>query len=62
MKKVLVVLAAAMLVTFAIAQQGPVKESGETVARPKKKGEPAEAEAPKIPSKFSKRDSSLPVE
>ena len=62
MKKVLLVLAGALLVTFAIAQQGPVKESGETVARPRKKGEPAEAEAPKIPSKFSKKDGMQPAE
>ena len=59
MKKFLIVLAGALLVTFAVAQQGPVKESGETVARPKKKGgDAAEPEAPaKIPSKFNKKDS-----
>ena len=61
MKKLYIVLVSAMLVTFGLAQQGPVKESGETVARPRKKGaDPAEAEAPKIPSKFSKKDGSIP--
>ncbi len=59
MKKFLIVLGSALLVTFAVAQQGPIKESGETVARPKKKGgDAAEPEAPaKIPSKFNKKDS-----
>ena len=51
-----------MLLTFAIAQQGPVKESGETVARPRKKGEPAAVEQPKIPSKFGKRDGMQPAD
>jgi len=33
------------------AQDGPKKDVGETVARPRnKKGEPAEVEQPKIPS------------
>src|SRR5437870_13590089 len=35
---------------------GPNKGVGETVARPRKKGEPAEAEQPKIPSKLSRKD------
>jgi len=39
-----------------LAQQGPRSESSETVARPRKKGEPVEAEQPKIPSKFGKKD------
>src|SRR6266576_1599669 len=38
------------------AQDGPNKGVGETVARPRKKGEPAEAEQPKIPSKLTKKD------
>src|SRR5260221_4135280 len=44
------------------AQEGPKKESGETVARPKKKGSKDEpdAEAPKIPSKLTKKDKELP--
>ncbi len=51
-------LAVALLVwtpaTF--AQEGPRKEGSETVARPRKKGAEAEAEAAKIPSKLSKKD------
>jgi Ca-activated chloride channel family protein len=35
---------------------GPNKGVGETVARPRKKGEPAEAEQPKIPSKLNRKD------
>jgi Ca-activated chloride channel family protein len=44
------------------AQEGPKKESGETVARPKKKGgkDEPDAEAPKIPSKLTKKDKELP--
>src|SRR4051794_20553206 len=37
---------------------GPNKGVGETVARPRKKGEPAEAEQPKIPSKLTRKDKS----
>jgi len=37
------------------AQQGPIKEQSETVARPRKKSETPEAEQ-KIPSKYSKKD------
>src|ERR1700758_3383260 len=39
-----------------IAQDGPKKDVGETVAKPRKKGEPAEAEQPKIPSKLTRKD------
>lgn len=39
-----------------VAQQGPRKESGETVARPRKKDAPVEPEQPKIPSKLGKKD------
>lgn len=43
------------------AQQGPRKEGSETVARPRKKSEPAETpEGPKIPSKFGKKEQQLP--
>ncbi len=38
-----------------LAQQGPTR-SGETVARPKKTDAPREAEQPKIPSKFGKKE------
>src|SRR6266699_4862251 len=37
-------------------QDGPNKGVGETVAKPRKKGEPAEAEQPKIPSKLTRKD------
>jgi VWFA-related protein len=46
----------ALAATFAIRAQGPKTSGSETVARPKKKGEPAEADQPKIPSKFPKKD------
>ena len=46
--------------TVGMAQQGPKKESGETVARPRRPGgstaAPAEADLPKIPSKLSGKD------
>src|SRR5688572_4412774 len=45
-----------LAVSFAVAQSGPKKETGETVARPKKKDGSVEAEQPKIPSKFSKKE------
>src|SRR5437762_5033183 len=38
------------------AQDGPKKDVGETVAKPRKKGAPAEAEQPKIPSKLTRKD------
>jgi VWFA-related protein len=42
---------------FALAQQGPNRDSAETVARPRpKEGQPAESEQPKIPSKFGKKE------
>ena len=49
--------AAALVVAgFAIAQeQGPIRDSGPAVARPKKAdSEPAEPDLPKIPSKLKK--------
>jgi VWFA-related protein len=42
---------------LSFAQQGPSRSS-ETVARPKKKDAPAEAEQPKVPSKFGKKEGS----
>jgi Ca-activated chloride channel family protein len=46
---------------FAAAQQGPNKESSDTVARPRKKdGQPADAELPKIPSKYGKKENNIP--
>ncbi|MFN0165162.1 MAG: VWA domain-containing protein [Bryobacteraceae bacterium] len=37
-----------------IAQEGPKKDVGDTVARPRKKGAPSEQEQPKIPSRLKK--------
>jgi len=62
-------LSIALLLTFAgaflslhlNAQQGPNKEGSDTVAKPRKKdGQPAEADLPKIPSKFGKKEDRLP--
>ncbi len=44
-----------------LAQQGPASSSSETVAKPRKKDAPAEAEEPKIPSQFSKKDHDIPM-
>lgn len=41
-------------------QQGPASQSSETVAKPRKKDAPPEAEEPKIPSKFSKKEREIP--
>jgi Ca-activated chloride channel homolog len=42
---------------FALAQQGPNRDSAETVAKPRtKQGEAQPAEQPKIPSKFGKKE------
>ncbi|MBZ2185043.1 MAG: VWA domain-containing protein [Bryobacter sp.] len=51
------VLAAGVLtwIPKASAQAGPKKESGETVARPRKKDAPPEPELQKIPSKLNKK-------
>src|SRR5438445_4744493 len=38
------------------AQDGPKKDVGETVAKPRKKADPVEAEQPKIPSKLTRKD------
>jgi len=61
-------LSIALFLTFAgtfvctfVNAQGPNKDSSDTVARPRKKeGEPAEADMPKIPSKFGKKEDRLP--
>src|SRR5437879_2602161 len=37
-------------------QEGPKKDVGETVAKPRKRGDPVEAEQPKIPSKLNRKD------
>src|SRR5258706_16472744 len=47
----------ALSATFAIRAQGPKTSGSETVAKPKKKGDPSEPDQPKIPSKFPKKDS-----
>lgn len=57
----LTLVAGFLAVQFVAAQQGPNKESSETVAKPRKKdGQPAEADLPKIPSKFGKKEDQLP--
>jgi VWFA-related protein len=62
MKKIAFALVVLMLFGLVIvAQQGPNNQGSDTVAKPRKKdGQPAEAEQPKIPSKFSKKEGSLP--
>jgi Ca-activated chloride channel homolog len=63
----------AVVLPFAVAQQGPTSDSSETVARPKKKDVPAPStssdstslpdsttDEPKIPSKFNKKDKEVP--
>jgi VWFA-related protein len=59
----LVSLCLALSLCFLLAQQGPTREGGETVARPKKDTAPSE-EPPKIPSQFPKKaepDASAPT-
>jgi Ca-activated chloride channel family protein len=55
-------LMAGLSLRFATAQ-GPGSDQSETVAKPKKKDAPAAepAEEPKIPSKFTKKDTEVPV-
>jgi VWFA-related protein len=60
-KRFLLLFAASLITAWwlAPAQQGPKKESSETVARPRKKdasGEKTEAELSKIPSKLKKKE------
>src|SRR6202165_3625689 len=55
----LVFLPVAILIALCFllpGQDGPKKDVGETVARPRKKGDPVEAEHPKIPSKLTRKD------
>lgn len=54
----LFVAALLVLVSISVGQEGPKKDVGETVAKPRKKdkGAAGEADQPKIPSKFSKKD------
>ena len=52
---VLLSLSAAAWLCLLAAQQGPTREGGETVARPKTKEAPKEAELPKVPSQFGKK-------
>ena len=54
----IVSLSALSLAVFSGAQQGPLNQGSETVARPKKPASdaPAETEAPKIPSEFPRKD------
>lgn len=62
---VALMLAAVMVAAPLGAQSGPKKESGDTVARPKKKGEttaPVEQELPKIPSKVQKKEKGAPAD
>jgi VWFA-related protein len=65
MKKFLItvvpLLAAVVAGGIVIAQEGPNKEGSETVARPRKKdGQAQEAEQPKIPSKFTRKEGAIP--
>jgi Ca-activated chloride channel homolog len=58
-------LAAGVCLLFGLlavsGQQGPGSPSSETVAKPRKKdAPPTEADEPKIPSKFSKKDKDIP--
>src|SRR5215212_3771512 len=56
-KLVLLPIAALSIWGFLLpGQDGPNKGVGETVARPRKKGAPVEAEQPKIPSKLTRKD------
>jgi VWFA-related protein len=53
----------AALFTVAWAQQGPNRDSSETVAKPRRPDSgapPSEAEQPKIPSKYGKKEGQIP--
>jgi Ca-activated chloride channel family protein len=57
----LIALFSLFVAGIAIAQQGPNKESSETVAKPRRKeGAAAEPELEKIPSKYGKKENSIP--
>ncbi|MFN3325906.1 MAG: VWA domain-containing protein [Bryobacteraceae bacterium] len=61
LRKLAVLLAACLLAGLAVGvAQGPKKETGETVVRPKKKDAEPEPEQEKIPSKFTRKDNTLP--
>ncbi len=49
-----ILLGLALFAAVSVGQEGPKKDVGETVARPRKKG--ADAELPKIPSRLSRKD------
>jgi VWFA-related protein len=58
MKRKIALLSAAAVVVLAgalVAQEGPKKDPGETVARPRKPGAPPEPDQAPIPSKLSKK-------
>ncbi len=57
MRKLVIALGAVPVIGVMVAQQGPKTQSSETVARPRKKDAPAEADQPKLPSKFGKKES-----
>jgi Ca-activated chloride channel family protein len=46
----------ALIATVSVGQEGPKKDPGETVAKPRKKEAGGETEQPKIPSRLSKKD------
>jgi len=54
-KALMLGLLSGILLAVGLAQQGPVRPGGETVARPKSKETEKEAEQPKIPSQFGKK-------
>ncbi len=59
----LIVVLAALSVVLPAQDEGPKKDVGETVARPRKKDAPPDADQPKIPSKLSnKNKADLPPE
>src|SRR5258708_3983574 len=55
--RVLLILSICSLgMVFLSRAQGPKTQGSETVAKPKKKGDAAEKDLPKIPSKFDKKE------
>jgi Ca-activated chloride channel family protein len=51
-----------VLANISVGQEGPDKDAGETVAKPRKKdgGSAPDSEQPKIPSRLSKKDKEVP--
>jgi hypothetical protein len=51
-----------VLANISMGQEGPDKDAGETVAKPRKKdgGSAPDSEQPKIPSRLSKKDKEVP--